>query len=72
MNKNDVLNAIEVMDTVLRQYEADVPVEERREEGYVIQNRLDQFLQNTFTLLPPSPRPIQTKTCPVCQGTGKI
>jgi hypothetical protein len=72
MDQNDVLNALGTLDAILRQYEADVPEDTRLEERSVIQARLDQFLQNTWILLPPSPRPAPSKTCPVCKGVGKI
>ena len=72
MNQQDVLNALGMLDAIMRDYERAVPEAQRLEERDIIQARLDQFLLGAWTLLPPSPRPQQTKTCPACNGTGKI
>jgi hypothetical protein len=72
MNRDDVLNAIGMLEVVFNQYLRDVPKGQRLEERDAIQTRINDFLQSSFTLLPPSTPPNPTQTCPLCKGIGKI
>jgi hypothetical protein len=72
MTQDNVLSAIETMEAVFKEYLNDVPKTQRVEERAVIQERLDDFLRASYTLLPPSTPPNPSKICPYCKGKGKI
>jgi hypothetical protein len=71
MTQEDVLKAISTLNAVFTQYLSDVPQTQRLQERAAIRLAVDQFLNSSFTALPPDTQ-TPPSVCPRCNGTGKI